>query len=75
MKFEKGADLVAYIKKQLDIDIKIDTTFKGDIYAKGVCYIEIPAHKDIQVKALLAKNNIRLEHHLEDRYFVIQRRV
>ena len=65
MKFKNGNSLVEYVKNQVNVIIKIDTTFKE---RKGICYMEIP--NSISVLTLFAKNNIRIEKHLKNRYFV-----
>lgn len=65
MKFKNGAGLAEFVKTQVNVIIKVDTTFKE---RKGVCYMEIP--NSLSVLTLLAKNNIRIENHLKNRYFV-----
>ena len=65
MKFKNGASLAEFVKTQVNVVIKVDTTFKEK---KGVCYMEIP--NNLAVLTLLTKNNIRLEKHLGNRYFI-----
>lgn len=66
-KFKTAQNLVDFVKKQLNKEIKIDTTFKAKPRL-GIVYMEI--NFDVPLKSLFGKYKIRADRHIGDRYFV-----
>lgn len=63
------SDLIQLIKEQINIELPNDETNPLNKKRK-VLYTEFPRYKDIIILSLLAKYKIRVEKHLNDKYWI-----
>ena len=64
-RFKKGEDLAQFVKQQINVNIKVDETFKAK---RNWVYMELPDNAPL--KSFLCEYGIKADKHLGNKYFV-----